>query len=133
VRSRIAALCAAALFTLTLAACTGAGPPPPGTGTDCRSFNPPVGQIIANHFADTPDLNRFEYFGYRESRCGQSGYVCNSSQHCGLFQLSLQYDQPELSAVCPFSFNPPAWADPNCNAAAARLVYNQSGTAPWGG
>lgn len=102
------------------AACAPAPPGPSCAGTA-------VGNVIATAFAGT-DVGHAEYIAWRESRCDPGAR--NSSGASGLFQLELPLHQDLLNAACPLY---PAWQDPYCNATAARLLYNSSGFAPWGG
>jgi len=61
----------------------------------------------------------------RESGCTASAY--NRSGASGLFQLLGHQDL--INAACPGG----SAFDPACNIAAAKMLYDSSGRAPWGG
>ncbi len=120
------------ILTLGIAACRPTGPPAPPGAPSCfgahmtAPADPAIAQTIADAFAGT---NVTDYMLHtivpRESGCDPNAY--NPSGAEGLFQLLGHQDL--LNASCLY----PAWWIPYCNAHAARLLYNSSGLAPWGG
>ncbi len=82
---------------------------------------------IRNAFAGTGAEGHALQVAWRESRCNPGAIGAGGA--IGLFQLVGHGDL--LWAVCPYDFNAGTKAD--CNARAARLLYNSAGWAPWGG
>jgi soluble lytic murein transglycosylase-like protein len=107
-----------------LAGC-GIRPASAPSGTSCAGTS--VDGTIRSAFAGTGQEAKALHIAWRESRCNPGAR--NRSGAVGLFQL---LNHPDLFwAVCPFDYQAPVKA--HCNAKAARLLYNSSGWAPWGG
>jgi soluble lytic murein transglycosylase-like protein len=101
----------------------GGGPAP--SGTSC--IGTPVEGHIRSAFAGTGDEDWALRIAYRESRCNPGAR--NPSGAVGLFQLVNHNDL--LWAACPYVYD--SGTRPDCNAKAARMLYNSAGRSPWGG
>lgn len=119
---------------LALALATGAfvtgcgyapGPAPSAARSSCAGT--PVEGAIRSAFAGTGDEEWALRIANRESHCNPGAR--NRSGAVGLFQLVNHNDL--LWAACPYDMQAGVKAD--CNARAARLLYNGSGRSAWGG
>lgn len=112
---------AAVLMTVVAIPVSGCLPPSPGP-SGCAYEG-----LVRNVFTD--DADWAVSIALRESNC--EPLARNSSGSSGLFQLLLPLHDDLLTAVCPQWDPSVSWSIPWCAVAAAHLLYEGSGRAPW--
>ena len=126
-RSRAVIVSAVALGGALLAGCGYGGGYYGGSTGACEGT--PAGDAIHRAFDDVGQTAKAMSIADRESHCEPAAY--NRSGAKGLFQL-LGHDDLIYQA-CPNPYGVVAWDNPDCNAQAARMMWNGSGWSAWGG
>jgi hypothetical protein len=137
VRRRLLVLVVPALVMLG-AACIPPQPAAPPVTSSVSCAGTPVAPAIQYAFAGTGEEDKALRIAARESGCNPCAFYPSRSDCSaqpttakGLFQL-LGHDDL-IQAACPYTY-PLPWSDPDCNAGAARLLYDAAhGWGPWGG